>query len=508
MDFQVSGDGPAGDFRRLSTMEASDLVQDVLKSDGEATPRSHIKLKALAAAVSDLVFMNRLHEEHFNEEDDSQKKSTKQAQMRNGRSPVGSRSNVPRRGRAQDPIQGASFLNQASASLVDNANEQYLSDAFESKTEDTPYRKELSSRQWNKSKKFQEDRKGESILDISALDNMSLPAVSFFNRDGSAHSNTFLSTVSEQGKEILGKVSSTEASQREGPNNFLFGSTTSSLSAASIDVSQNARQYEGPFHAQRLSSANVTRTKGNMGIATALFGSLTIGKPGGQTKREDSDKKISTPGFSFANSSRLRAKGSNLSPFPDEDALSSPSAKEGTVLSTTSLIGTISNMIFDTEGEMILKLEHVDKLLNRGKEHEDAGRHKKALVYYNKALSYQREIYGKDHLEIAKCLNLIGVSQTKQGNYMMALAALHEALHIRQEFLGKNHDDVIETSLHISQVIAETNKGTHIAQMHLDHISKKSLSPVRPPRSGAEMHLDRIDRRSLSPVRAERSRAA
>jgi Tetratricopeptide repeat len=583
---EVSGDRPACDFRRLSSLDTDDLVPDVFKSNGETTPRSHIKLKSLATAVTQLVMMNRLHDEHFNEEEDdlqikcayqrsltplpssasksrarrsspkpefrilprsspaplriapSDNKRTKLpsneqslfplpsrstsdhtgtlsqhtttllensisfldafadehfdegaeaklAQIRYERYPVRSRPNVPRRGRAQDPIRGASFLHQASASLMDNLNEEHFDDALESKTIDTAYRRGLSTRQWNKSKKFQEDRKGESLLDVSALDNMSLPAVTFFNQAGSAHYNTSLSQVSELDDEILANGSSTGASQQERQNNFLSGSRmTSSLGSDSIDLAQSAEHKEGPFHGQRLSPATSTRSKGNMGIATALFSSLSIAKPGGQSKREDSNKESLPSVFSFSNSSSVRAKSSNLSPLADEDALSSPSVNERTLSSSSSLIGTISNMIFDTEGENILKLEHVDKLLHRGKEHEDAGRHKKALVYYNKALSYQRDVHGKDHLETAKCLNSIGVSQTKQGHYMMALTALQEALHIRQEFLGRNHEDVIETSLHISQVVADTNKGTHSAQMHLDHINRSS-SHVRPPRSSA-----------------------
>ena len=91
----------------------------------------------------------------------------------------------------------------------------------------------------------------------------------------------------------------------------------------------------------------------------------------------------------------------------------------------------------------------------RGKFHDDAfslvreanrmcqqGRGAEAEKHYRRALGELEEVFGPDHLEVAGCLNNMGVCMRDLGRQIEAQHMHRRALRIRQALLGREHPDV------------------------------------------------------------------
>ncbi|MBA7686091.1 hypothetical protein ES703_94530 [subsurface metagenome] len=67
------------------------------------------------------------------------------------------------------------------------------------------------------------------------------------------------------------------------------------------------------------------------------------------------------------------------------------------------------------------------------------GDSKKAIEYYEQALSIDKEIYGKRHPNIAAYLNNLGVAWEDLGDSKKAIEYLQRAYHILRESYGDEH---------------------------------------------------------------------
>ncbi len=102
------------------------------------------------------------------------------------------------------------------------------------------------------------------------------------------------------------------------------------------------------------------------------------------------------------------------------------------------------------EGEYILsKISTVKEdskfavfLLALGWLHNALGDAKKAIEYYEKALSIGREIYGEKHPSVATYLNNLGGAWYALGDAKKAIAYYEKALSIGREIYGEKHPDV------------------------------------------------------------------
>ncbi len=71
---------------------------------------------------------------------------------------------------------------------------------------------------------------------------------------------------------------------------------------------------------------------------------------------------------------------------------------------------------------------------------------------YEQALALYESVSGSVQLEIARCLNGLGMTLKEQGDYETAQSVLEKALGIRDRILGVSHPDVAETI----QILGET----------------------------------------------------
>lgn len=67
---------------------------------------------------------------------------------------------------------------------------------------------------------------------------------------------------------------------------------------------------------------------------------------------------------------------------------------------------------------------------------------KLATNAYQESLEKKKAVFGMDHKEIIKTLDLLAMSLTEQGRYIDAIQPVNEALELRRKHLGNEHPDV------------------------------------------------------------------
>ena len=73
------------------------------------------------------------------------------------------------------------------------------------------------------------------------------------------------------------------------------------------------------------------------------------------------------------------------------------------------------------------------------------GEHKKAIEYYEQALSIDRDVYGKRHPSVATYLHNIGMAWGHLGDSRRAKTYLQQAYSLFQEFYGDEHPSTRNT---------------------------------------------------------------
>jgi tetratricopeptide (TPR) repeat protein len=81
-------------------------------------------------------------------------------------------------------------------------------------------------------------------------------------------------------------------------------------------------------------------------------------------------------------------------------------------------------------------------LSNIGLAWNDTGEHKKAIDYFEQALSIDKEVYGDMHVDVAIRLNCIGTAWLALGEYKTAIDYCRQALYIFKHVYGNIHPDV------------------------------------------------------------------
>ena len=73
------------------------------------------------------------------------------------------------------------------------------------------------------------------------------------------------------------------------------------------------------------------------------------------------------------------------------------------------------------------------------------GEHKKAIEYYEQALSIDKKVYGRRHSDVATTLNNIGMAWHALGKHKKAIDYFEQALSLGKEVYGERHPDVAAT---------------------------------------------------------------
>lgn len=118
-------------------------------------------------------------------------------------------------------------------------------------------------------------------------------------------------------------------------------------------------------------------------------------------------------------------------------------------------------------------------LANQAERDLRAGRHKEAAAGYRRALSLQRRVLGKNHLEVAVSLLGLAKAELKLGEAGKALAAQEKALAIRQAKLDPHHWLIAATYNDISETLSILGRHGDAARAALRDIAifEKRLGP-------------------------------
>lgn len=73
------------------------------------------------------------------------------------------------------------------------------------------------------------------------------------------------------------------------------------------------------------------------------------------------------------------------------------------------------------------------------------GRHEEAEPWFREALEMRRELFGRDHPDVAESLHSLGIVLSERGDYEAAEDLLRESLALRRELRGNVDPDVAET---------------------------------------------------------------
>ncbi|MCY1015904.1 CHAT domain-containing tetratricopeptide repeat protein [Pyxidicoccus sp. MSG2] len=102
-----------------------------------------------------------------------------------------------------------------------------------------------------------------------------------------------------------------------------------------------------------------------------------------------------------------------------------------------------------------LRLVEAQKLYAEGKKLREEGRYAEAAPVVERALELRESLLGRTHLEVARCLNLLGDVHRSLGNYTRAEPFHQRALAIREASLGNNHLDVAHSLNNLAIVYIE-----------------------------------------------------
>ena len=83
------------------------------------------------------------------------------------------------------------------------------------------------------------------------------------------------------------------------------------------------------------------------------------------------------------------------------------------------------------------------------------GLYKQAASLLQSALDKRRELYGEQHLEVARTYDSLGEVLTLQAEYVQAGEMLRNALAIRRDLLGEGHPDVAESLTGLAEALTQ-----------------------------------------------------
>jgi CHAT domain-containing protein/Tfp pilus assembly protein PilF len=101
------------------------------------------------------------------------------------------------------------------------------------------------------------------------------------------------------------------------------------------------------------------------------------------------------------------------------------------------------------------RLLEAQKLYEEGKRLKEARKYAEAVPLIERALQLQESIHGGTHLEVAKCLVLLGEVHSRQASNAHAVPFFERALAIREAALGKNHPQVAAPLVNLANLYSD-----------------------------------------------------
>jgi CHAT domain-containing protein/multidrug resistance efflux pump len=106
------------------------------------------------------------------------------------------------------------------------------------------------------------------------------------------------------------------------------------------------------------------------------------------------------------------------------------------------------------------RLVEAQAAFDEGRRLNTEGKYAEAVPLFERALELREAALGGSHLEVARCLNLLGNIHQELGHYARAELLLKRALTIREAELGKSHQDVAQVLHNLSVLHGVQNQLT------------------------------------------------
>ncbi|MCY1077129.1 CHAT domain-containing tetratricopeptide repeat protein [Archangium lansingense] len=119
------------------------------------------------------------------------------------------------------------------------------------------------------------------------------------------------------------------------------------------------------------------------------------------------------------------------------------------------------------EGTPDVRLQEAQTAYDEAVELEKAGKYAEAVAKGEHALALREAVLGGSHLEVARCLDLIGAVHRLQGEMDRAEPLSQRGLAIREELLGKNHPDVAQSLNNLANLYLEQGFHGRAEPLHL-----------------------------------------
>jgi len=134
-------------------------------------------------------------------------------------------------------------------------------------------------------------------------------------------------------------------------------------------------------------------------------------------------------------------------------SVSDPSEARGNTITAREIMDQGADRI---ERELIAQPSIQATLMETmGTVYTSLGLYKQAAPLLQSALDKRRELYGEQHLEVARTYDSLGEVLTLQAEYAKASEMLRNALEVRRELLGSGHPDVADSLAGLAEVLTQ-----------------------------------------------------
>jgi tetratricopeptide (TPR) repeat protein len=127
--------------------------------------------------------------------------------------------------------------------------------------------------------------------------------------------------------------------------------------------------------------------------------------------------------------------------------------------------------------------EAAGRVLNRtGRYLWQRGRHEDAAALFERALAIGERALGRDHPDVARSLDHLAITRSRQGRYADAQALHERAMAIYERVLGRDHPDVVRLLNNIANVHYEAGRYAEAQPLHerVLAIRERSCGPDHP----------------------------
>lgn len=142
--------------------------------------------------------------------------------------------------------------------------------------------------------------------------------------------------------------------------------------------------------------------------------------------------------------------------------------------------GLPPRVVLSTDNQQ--QLREAQRLYEEGEKLWKEGKYKEAKKPLREALTIRERVLGLEHVEVAACLNRLGVSYAGLAQYDQAEALFQRALRIREVALGANHPDVAAVLNNLANAYREQGQYDRAELLHQRalHIREAALGVNHP----------------------------